>query len=110
MEMILMVRNLAPILSTRYVRMTQRRRRNLVYTLRSVDYLDYPEGSKRTVLSSPPKSHRHEYHNVAEAADTGSIVREHAALLEREFGPPVTPKPNDSQHQRQTRPQPQPAN
>ena len=49
-------------------------------------------------------------HNVAEAADTGSIVREHAALLEREFGPPVTPKPNDSQHQRQTRPQPQPAN
>ena len=68
-------------------------RRNLVYTLRSVDYLDYPEGSKRTVPSSQPKSHRHEYHNVAEAADTGSIVREHAALLEREFGPPVTPKP-----------------
>jgi hypothetical protein len=57
-----------------------------------------------------------EYHNVAEAADTGSIVREHAALLERELGPPVTPKPNapekpnDSQHQRQARPQPQPAN
>ena len=57
-----------------------------------------------------------EYHNVAEAADNGSIIREHAVLLERELGPPVTPKPNapekpnDSQHQRQARPQPQPTN
>ena len=32
-----------------------------------------------------------EYHNVAEAAGNEPIVREHAALLEREFGPPVTP-------------------
>ena len=52
MSMILMVRNLTPILSTQYVRMTRSPRRNLVYTPRRADQPEV-EKSRVSLLSSP---------------------------------------------------------
>ena len=76
-------------------------------------YIERSDGSRELYGHDADPS---EYHNVAEAADHESIVREHAALLEREFGPRVTPKPDvrEKPHvpekQRQARPQSQPVN